>query len=75
MPKIIESRFFFGYHLQSLSPGLVKTDIFETGGFAKDNLPFNKMPCLEVKHVSDAVLYLLSLPSNVNVSELTIKGI
>lgn len=54
------------YILQSISPGLVQTEIFEAGGW--DDL--SKMaPHLQAKDIADAVKYVLSTPANVQVSQ------
>lgn len=52
----------------------MKTDILEAGGFGKidDNL-FEGLPVLYPENIWDAVLYLLSTPNTVNVTELTIQ--
>lgn len=50
------------YVLQNLSPGLVRTELAEEATSAVDFKP------LEPKDVADAVLYVVSTPSNVNVS-------
>ncbi|XP_025831020.1 farnesol dehydrogenase-like [Agrilus planipennis] len=58
----------------SISPGLVDTPIFEVNGYNYDNAPILKIaPRLQAKDVSDAVLYVLGTPPNVQVTELTIK--
>ncbi|XP_046964335.1 farnesol dehydrogenase-like [Vanessa cardui] len=51
----------------SVSPGLVKTDMVTD---FKDD-----MPILEPEAVADAILYILSTPPNVNITELTIEPI
>ncbi|XP_050353227.1 farnesol dehydrogenase-like [Nymphalis io] len=51
----------------SVSPGLVKTEMVTE--FKND------MPILEPEAVADAILYILSTPPNVNITELTIEPI
>lgn len=51
-----------------MSPGLVKTDIFNAAGMGGDyDTVFEGWPCLYPEDVSDAVLYLLKTKSHVNV--------
>jgi NADP+-dependent farnesol dehydrogenase len=50
--------------LQSLSPGLVKTEIRIAAGRPE---PFNDVPILESKDIADAVLYILGTPPHVQV--------
>jgi NADP+-dependent farnesol dehydrogenase len=57
----------------SLSPGLVKTEFQSAAGFGSNLFNVDQMPHLIAQDISDAVLYLLNLPANVNISELTIK--
>lgn len=64
------------FQLQSLSPGVVKTDIFGAGGFGNSFDAFmddGTMPFLKSKDVSSALMYMLSTPSTVNITELTIQ--
>jgi NADP-dependent 3-hydroxy acid dehydrogenase YdfG len=52
------------------------TDIFEAGGFAP-SAPntYASLPAIKPEDVSNAVLYLLSTPYHVNVTELTVKHV
>lgn len=59
---------------QSLSPGLVKTEIFKANDVDKEGA-FFMGPHLQPKHISDAVIYVLSTPPVVNISELTIQPV
>ncbi|XP_070504299.1 farnesol dehydrogenase-like [Chironomus tepperi] len=59
----------------NLSPGIVETNIMSATGFENADLFFKSVPCLQPKDVSDSVLYLLSTPYNVNVTQLTIKPV
>jgi len=56
----------------SLSPGLVKTNREGAIGGGYSGM-YDKFPHLEPKDIASAVIYLLGLPPNVNVTELTIK--
>lgn len=60
---------------QSLSPGVTATDIFESGGFAGVSNSLASLPAIKSHDISKAVLYLLSTPYYVNVTELTIKHV
>lgn len=58
----------------SLSPGEVKTDMVESSGFQGSSTAyFNSVPLLLPEDVSDAVIYILSTPPRVNVTELMIR--
>lgn len=56
---------------QNLSPGCVKTEIFEVSDMDTSLLAL--APGLEPEDVADAVAYIISTPEHVNISELTIK--
>ncbi|XP_044731172.1 farnesol dehydrogenase-like isoform X3 [Chrysoperla carnea] len=60
----------------SLSPGYVKTEILEAAGFGTmkgTDETFKDAPTLEPLDISNAILYLMSTPPSVNVTELTIR--
>ncbi|XP_063710143.1 farnesol dehydrogenase-like [Culicoides brevitarsis] len=57
--------------VSSVSPGVVKTDIFEIAGMSKAGLEL--LQGLKPEEVADAVVYLLGTPESVNVTELTIR--
>lgn len=50
---------------QSVSPGLVDTEIFEVGGL-RENI-YSTNPYLQAKDIADAVTYVLSTPPSVQV--------
>jgi NADP-dependent 3-hydroxy acid dehydrogenase YdfG len=55
---------------QSVSPGLVRTDIFKAGGYPEElqkEIASGSMPILQGSDIANAVLYALSAPSNVQV--------
>lgn len=57
------------YFTQSLSPGLVHTEIMEAGHmrtFTSRDI-FNGNPCLHPQDIADAVLYILGTPPHVQV--------
>jgi NADP+-dependent farnesol dehydrogenase len=61
---------------QSLSPGVVKTEIMSTvTSMPKEAIEamMKSLPFLESKDIADAVVYLLGTPQNVLVTELTIR--
>lgn len=58
---------------QSLSPGNVTTEIKLAAG--RDLNSIAPMPALKAEDVSHSVMFLLSTPYNVNISELTIRPV
>lgn len=56
--------------VSNISPGIVKTDIFQTGGFGD---AMDAVPNLNAKDVSDALLYILSTPSHVQVRDIIME--
>ncbi|CAO1398823.1 unnamed protein product [Diamesa tonsa] len=60
----------------SLSPGFVKTNIFESSGMPKEHVAalYKAEPTLTADDIADAVIYLLSTPYTVNVTELSIQA-
>uniref|UniRef100_A0A336MSH7 CSON005880 protein n=1 Tax=Culicoides sonorensis TaxID=179676 RepID=A0A336MSH7_CULSO len=61
--------------ISSISPGLVKTDIFKAAGMGENfDTVFEEWPTLYPEDVSDAVLYLLKTKSHVNIREITIQA-
>ncbi|CAO1333025.1 unnamed protein product [Diamesa tonsa] len=62
--------------VSNISPGAVKTDIGVAAGFSKPTEGhFDDIPHLKDFNVSQSVLYLLSTPYNVNVTELTVRPV
>ncbi len=61
----------------NLSPGTVKTEIFGAGTEQKDDLPgsFKGFNYLFPQNIAEGVVYLLSTPTSVNVTQLTIRPI
>lgn len=58
----------------SVSPGEVKTDMVEASGFkGKVDDYFATVPILLPEDIAEAVVYILSTPPRVNVTELTIR--
>jgi NADP+-dependent farnesol dehydrogenase len=61
--------------VSNISPGTIKTNVRVTGGWDNTEEFYEKRPFLEAKEIGDAVVYLLSTPFNVNVTELTIRPV
>lgn len=61
--------------VSSLSPGLVKTDIFEASNHPMSEVVFKMMPYLNPEDISQGVLYILGTPPHVQVYELTLKPV
>lgn len=59
----------FNSNFQSISPGIVRTDIFDENWSEF----LNKTPHLLPKDIADAVIYALGTPPRVQIHELTIK--
>lgn len=57
----------YAYYLQNLSPGLVENDILTAGS---DNDLVNLMPRLAGSQVAKALMFAISTPENVLVSNL-----
>lgn len=58
----------------SLSPGEVKTDMIEASGFqGSTDEYFSSVALLLPEDIADGVVYILSTPPRVNVTELTIR--
>ena len=56
---------------QHISPGLVKTEIFEAAGL--DNKLFEAAHGLQPEDVADAVVYVIGTKPHVNIPELTLR--
>lgn len=67
------------YHLsQSLSPGLVDTEIGISSGYVKagdEKSILTGMPVLKCEEIAHAVIFLLSTSYSTHISELTIKPV
>lgn len=61
--------------VSSLSPGLVKTEIFEASGNPNGEELFKMMRYLNPEDISQGVLYILATPPHVQVYELTLKPV
>lgn len=58
--------------ITSVSPGLVKTEIFEAAGA---DLSIYENPHLNAKDIADCVIFALGCPSHVQIHELTVKPV
>lgn len=56
--------------ITNISPGIVQTDIFKTGGFG-DKL--DQVPSLKPKDVSDMLIYIISTPPHVQVRDVIME--
>lgn len=61
------------WRLQSISPGLVDTGIFEVSGM--DLALIKQLPILKPADVSQSILFMLSVPEHVQIHELTIRPV
>lgn len=61
--------------VSNISPGTIKTNVRATGGWENIEEFYKHRPFLEPEEIANSVLYLLSTPYNVNVSELSIKPV
>lgn len=54
----------------------MKTNIFESAGMAKEHIAalYKAEPTLTADDIADAVIYLLSTPYSINVTELSIQA-
>uniref|UniRef100_A0A0V0G817 Putative dehydrogenase n=1 Tax=Triatoma dimidiata TaxID=72491 RepID=A0A0V0G817_TRIDM len=62
----------FKTRVTSISPGYVKTEMSE--GFLK-NHPNKKFPYLNTNDISECIIFVLSLKSNINISEMTVQPV
>lgn len=60
---------FYSTFYQSISPGLVRTEIIGNSGVLDD------MPILEPEDIANGILYVLGTPPRVQVHELMIKPV
>ncbi|XP_022902997.1 farnesol dehydrogenase-like [Onthophagus taurus] len=62
--------------ITNLAPGLVKTDIVESG-YGKDlsNAVYKNLPFIFAEDVADTIVYLLSAPPRINISEMLVRPI
>lgn len=60
--------------MTSLSPGLVKTNIFKGAGLSQEiEDSFLANPFIYPEDIADNIAYLLSTPSHVYIAEITIR--
>lgn len=58
--------------ISNISPGLVKTEIAEAAGVPSSRYP-STFPFLQAGDVSDAIIYMLSTPTRVQIQDIIIK--
>lgn len=59
-----------------MSPGVVETDFFRVAKFLPEETKIGSLiPALSPSDISDAVLFLLSTPYHVNVTEITVRPV
>lgn len=60
----------------SISPGLINTTLFKSSNLPDEVLKQveSKIEKLEPQDIADAVIYVLSLPHRINVSELIMRA-
>lgn len=68
MIKSCDDHILTSYPLQSISPGVVKTEIVKAAGIDTTGMNLGPPPALEAEDISDAVHYVIATPPNVNVS-------
>lgn len=62
--------------VSNLSPGVVKTEMAVAAGIVNDaSLIYQHLPHLSCENVSESVLFLLQVPHNVNITQLTIQPV
>ncbi|XP_046394838.1 farnesol dehydrogenase-like [Ischnura elegans] len=59
----------------SISPGLVKTEIFDVSHDRRATTIFDNNPALNPQDIADALIYALGTPPHVQIKELTIKPV
>ncbi|XP_070503117.1 farnesol dehydrogenase-like [Chironomus tepperi] len=61
--------------VSNLSPGVVRTNFGQAAGIPNAEEFYKSIPGLQGADISQGVIYLLSTPHNVNVTQLTIKPV
>ncbi|XP_022920681.2 farnesol dehydrogenase-like [Onthophagus taurus] len=60
--------------ITSLAPGLVKTDIVESGyGKDKSDAMYDRLPFIFAEDIAKTIVYLLSTPPRMNISEMLVR--
>lgn len=73
--KVCEHLIKCVFLLQSLSPGFVETKLFESSGYTEDfeNSLFES-PVIQPEDIADTIIFILSTPYTINVTELTVEA-
>jgi NADP+-dependent farnesol dehydrogenase len=59
-----------------VSPGVVETDFFAAAKIVAKGVSITSvLPALDSSDISNAVLYLLSTPYHVNITEMTVRPV
>jgi NADP+-dependent farnesol dehydrogenase len=62
--------------ISTVNPGLVETELYEMSEQSEEGASeMKKWPILKPEEIANGVLYILSTPYSVNVSDLTIKPV
>lgn len=62
--------------VSNLSPGVVETEMAVAAGMVSDaSLIYQHLPHLSSENVSESVMFLLQVPHNVNITQLTIQPV
>lgn len=62
--------------VSNLSPGVVETEMAVAAGMVSDaSLIYKHLPHLSSENVSESVMFLLQVPHNVNITQLTIQPV
>lgn len=59
----------------NVSPGVVKTNIGHAGGRKNADVFYDNLSHLQSEDISQGIIYMLSTPTNVNVTQITIKPV
>lgn len=58
--------------ITNLSPGVVQTEIFKTGGFGN---AMESLPSLSTQDISDTLMFILATPSHVQVRDIVLESV
>lgn len=62
--------------VSNVSPGVVETEIMVTAGMVSDaSQVYDNIPNLSPENISEAVMFLMQLPHDVNITQLTIQPV
>ena len=58
------------FYLQSISPGVVKTEIFDVAHI--DTSVLKEMPALNPEDIASSIVHVIAAPHHVQITELTV---